>query len=57
MTVDAVAHRIERPIERLRALLPDFWSVILFVSLVAIGLLLIWPIAQVLTLGFRHPET
>ncbi len=37
--------------------LPDFWTVVLFVALALVGLLLIWPIAQVLQLGFLHPET
>ena len=35
----------------------EFWSVVMGVSIAVIGLLLIWPIAQVLVLGFLHPET
>ena len=35
----------------------DFWSVVMAVSIIVIGLLLIWPIAQVLVLGFLNPET
>ena len=35
----------------------DFWSVILAVSLAVIALLLLWPIVQVLKLGFLDPQT
>ncbi len=35
----------------------DFWTLVLWVSLAVIALLLIWPIAQVLKLGFLNPET
>ena len=42
---------------RLPAARIEFWSVVMGVSIAVIGLLLIWPIAQVLVLGFLHPET
>ena len=35
----------------------DFWSVIMAVALAMIGLVLVWPIMQVLVLGFFDPET
>lgn len=35
----------------------DFWTLILWGALALIALLLIWPIAQVLQLGFLNPET
>ncbi len=35
----------------------DFWTLVLWVSLAVIALLLVWPIAQVLKLGFLNPET
>ena len=41
----------------LRRLVPDFWSGILIASLALIALLLVWPIAQVMVLGFVDPET
>ena len=34
----------------------DFWSIVMAVSLSVIGLMLIWPIAQVLILGFSIPR-
>ena len=42
---------------RLPAARIEFWSLVMGVSIAVIGLLLIWPIAQVLVLGFLHPET
>jgi iron(III) transport system permease protein len=35
----------------------DFWTLVLLAALGVIGLLLIWPIAQVLQLGFMDAET
>lgn len=35
----------------------DFWSTVMVVSIAVIGLLLIWPIGQVLMVGFLDPET
>lgn len=35
----------------------DFWDIAMGVSLALIGCLLIWPIAQVLGIGFLNPET
>lgn len=50
-----VAH--QRP-GRIHSLLRlDFWSVVMAVSVIVIGLLLVWPIAQVLVLGFLNPDT
>lgn len=50
-----VAH--QRP-GRIHSLLRlDFWSVVMAVSIIVIGLLLVWPIAQVLVLGFLNPDT
>lgn len=40
-----------------RVLRLDFWSVVMAVSLAGIALMLVWPIAQVLILGFINPET
>ncbi len=35
----------------------DFWSIIMVMALAVVGLLLIWPIVQVLKLGFLDPQT
>lgn len=35
----------------------DFWSVVMAASVVLVALLLIWPIAQVLVLGFQSPDS
>ena len=42
---------------RARWRIPDFWSLVLLASLAGIALLLVWPIAQVLKLGFLNPDT
>ena len=35
----------------------DFWSVVMAVALAMIGLVLVWPIMQVLVLGFFDSES
>nr|WP_315183369.1 iron ABC transporter permease [uncultured Albidiferax sp.] len=35
----------------------DFWTIVLGLAIVLIGWMLVWPIGQVLVLGFINPET